>query len=236
MNAPMKAHEALRGPLEVEAFPERLSARVVEPGPTPRVHGYDVESDLARHYRPSDLTLLALTGELPSARVSAAFEVASLFLAPVSVAEAPVHAAVLARLCAAPSSSIAAVASIGLCEQARALVAEHEPLLAWLESGEERLPTRFRSQDPEEAASVTRLAVALSEHAFEHAVFAQQPTRFAALLSVLFACGLSQPAQLEAAILLARLPSTLAEALAEKPTNFSNYPINLPAYVYEEER
>ena len=127
MNAQMKPKLALHGPLETETFPERLSARVVEPGPSPRVHGYDVEADLARYYRASDLTLLSLTGELPSPGASAAFEVACMFLAPISVAEAPVHAAVLARLCAAPSSSIAAVAAIALSQQARALVVEHEP-------------------------------------------------------------------------------------------------------------
>jgi hypothetical protein len=157
-----------------------------------------------------------------------------MFLAPVSVAEAPAHAAVLARLCSAPSSSIAAVAAITLSEQARALVTEHEPLLAWLRSGVGPLPPRFRSENGDEAESVARLARALSAHGSEHPALAQKPTRFAALFCVLFACGLEQPAQLEAAILVARLPSTLAEGLAETPTNFSGYPINLPAYIYEE--
>ena len=234
MNAPMSKKQILCGPLETETFPERLTARVVEPGPSPRVHGYDVEADLARYYRASELTLLSLTGELPSPGASAAFEVACMFLAPISVAEAPVHAAVLARLCAAPSSSIAAVAAIALSQQARALVAEHEPLIAWLQTGEGELPARFRTKDEQEAESVARLGRALLAREFAHPTLSQQPTRLAALISVLFACGLRQPAQLEAVILLARLPSTLAEGLAEKPTNFSGYPINLPAYVYEE--
>jgi hypothetical protein len=234
MNAPMKPKDALRGPLETETFPEQLSARVVEPGPSPRVHGYEVEADLALFYRASDLTLLSLTGELPASFASAAFEVACMFLAPISVAEAPVHAAVLARLCAAPSSSIAAVAAIALSQQARELVVEHEPLLAWLRTGKGELPVRYRSEDQEQVESVARLSRALSAREFSHPVLAQRPTRFAALVSVLFACGLEQPAQLEAVILLARLPSTLAEGLAEKPTNFAGYPINLPAYVYEE--
>jgi len=234
MKASMKSNDALRGPLETETFPEQLSARVVEPGPSPRVHGYEVEADLALFYRASDLTLLSLTGELPASGASAAFEVACMFLAPISVAEAPVHAAVLARLCAAPSSSIAAVAAIALSQQARELVVEHEPLLAWLRTGKGELPARYRSEDQEQVESVARLSRALQAREFAHPVLAQRPTRFAALVSVLFACGLEQPAQIEAVILLARLPSTLAEGLAEKPTNFAGYPINLPAYVYEE--
>lgn len=234
MNAPMRQNPALRGPLETETFPDRLSARVVEPGPVPRVHGYDVEADLALYYRGSDLVLLSLTGELPSPAASAGFEVASMFLAPITVAEAPVHAAVLARLCAAPSSSIAAVAAIALNQQARAVVAEHAGLFEWLRSGEGELPAPFRSEDGEQAESVARLICVLRVRGFEHAALAQRPKRLAALLLVLFACGLEQPEQLEAALVLARLPSTLAEALAEKPTNFSGYPINLPEYVYEE--
>ncbi len=34
--------------------------------------------------------------------------------------------------------------------------------------------------------------------------------------------------------MLARLPSGIAEALAERPTNFGNYPINLPRFAYTE--
>lgn len=230
----MNPKHALTGPLETETFPERLTARVVAPGPAPRVYGYDVEADLARYYRASDLSLLSLTGELPSPEASAAFEVACMFLAPISVAEAPVHAAVLARLCAAPSSSVLAVAAIALSEQARSLLVEHEPLLAWLHSGQGDLPTRFRTNDKEELESVARFERALHVREFAHPVLSQRPTRFAALIAVLFACGLQRPAQLEAVILLARLPSTLAEGLAEQPTNFSGYPINLPEYVYEE--
>jgi len=69
------------GPLEEASFPEQLSARVVTPGANPRLHGYDVEGDLARHYQPSDLLFLLLIGELPAAPVSRAFSVALMFLA-----------------------------------------------------------------------------------------------------------------------------------------------------------
>ncbi|HEX6764634.1 MAG TPA: hypothetical protein VF103_04130, partial [Polyangiaceae bacterium] len=54
------------GPLEKAPFPAQLTARVMTPGKNPRLHGYDVEGDLAAHYTTSELVLLSLTGELPS--------------------------------------------------------------------------------------------------------------------------------------------------------------------------
>ena len=113
----MSAEEFV-GPLEGSAaFPERLTARVVTPGERPRVHGYDVEGDLARHYQPSDLLFLMLKGELPPPAASRAFAVASMFLTPVSVAHASTHAAVVGRLCGATPRSSFGVAAIGAAEQ-----------------------------------------------------------------------------------------------------------------------
>jgi hypothetical protein len=222
------------GPLESGQFPDMLTARVITPGCEPRVHGYDVENDLARHYGATDLVLLSLTGELPSEAVRAAFEVAWLFLAPVSVAHAGPHATLLARLCGATPSATLGVAAIGLAEQARVLLAEHHELLRSLRSRADALPARYQSREPDQLAAVQRLNEALEGIELVVPALAQCPTRDAALLSVLFACGLKRPEQLQAAVVLARLPSALAEGFAERATNFGNYPINLPAFVYEE--
>lgn len=224
------------GPLESGQFPDKLTARVITPGARPRVHGYDVETDLARHYGATDLVLLSLTGELPVEPARAAFEVAWLFLAPVSVAHAGPHATVLSRLCGSTASSMLGVAAIGLAEQARALVAEHADLLRWLKSKADALPARYRAQEPEERDAVERLRQALAGTGLVVQALEQTPTRDAALLSVLFACGLRRPEQLQAVIVLARLPSALAEGFAERATNFANYPINLPAFAYQESR
>lgn len=224
----------LSGPLEAARFPDQLMARVITPGAEPRVHGYDVESDLARHYGAADLVLLSLTGELPSAAARAAFEVVWLFLAPVSVAHAGSHATVLARLCGATTSATIGVAAIGLAEQARALLTEHEELLQSLESKAEELPLRYKSEQLEERAAVARLAQALARSGLFVAFLLQSPTREAALLSVLFTCGLRSLEQLQAVVVLARLPSALAEGFAERATNFGGYPINLPEFVYQE--
>jgi hypothetical protein len=226
----------LSGPLEAAKFPEKLTARVITPGGEPRVHGYDVESDLAHHYGATDLVLLSLTGELPTERARAAFEVAWLFLAPVSVAHAGSHASVLARLCGATVSSTVGVAAIGLAEQARALLAEHGELLRSLRATAGTLPERYQSFAAEERESVERLVMALARTGLCVPMLQQSPTRDAALLSVLFACGLKRPEQLQAVIVLARMPCALAEGFAERATNFGNYPINLPPFAYEESR
>jgi hypothetical protein len=224
----------LRGPLESADFPETLTARVVTPGGCPRLHGYDVENDLARHYDPSDVLFLSLTGELPAPNVSRALAVVLTFLAPLSIAHASVHAASLARLCGTTTSSTIGVAAIVLAEQARSLLEEHAGLLTWLETGGEDLPLRFRSVDAEDVASCERLRAALAGVGFEVPELLLDPTRCAALVSVLFRCGLSQRAQLEAAIVAARLPTAVAEALSEKVVDFANYPTNLPRYHYTE--
>jgi hypothetical protein len=222
------------GPLDESPFPERLSARVVTPGDRPRLHGYDVEGDLAAHYTGPELTLLSLTGELPSDEAVGMFEVASAFLAPVSVAHASAHAAVVARLCGATTSTTLGTAAIGLAEQARTLLDEHEALFSWLRKPTDELPVPFRSKGPADVACVDRLRAALSKRRLGLPVLDLGPTRTAALLMVFHAAGLRRRARIEAAIVLCRMPAVIAEALAERPTNFANYPINLPRFSYEE--
>jgi hypothetical protein len=106
-------------------WPEQLTARVVDPGPPVRIHGYAVADDLARHRSVSDVTYLALTGELPSEEQSRVFARTMVVLSAITVAEAPAHAAVLARICDGTTSAIIGTAAIVLAEQARWSVAEY---------------------------------------------------------------------------------------------------------------
>jgi len=242
VNAPAASSSALAatpsglcGPLESGNFPERLRARVVTPGEQPRLHGYDVEGDLAHHYRPAELTFLALTGELPSAEASAAFGVAMAFLAPISVAHASVHAAVLSQLCGAPARSSVGVAAIGLAEQAHREVEAHRALLTWLADPNHALPEQFAAESPEDEAAVERLRAALAANAVRLPLLERSLSRTAALFAVLAHAGLRRAEQLEALLVLARLPSAIAEAFSEKPANFGAYPINLPVFEYEEQ-
>ena len=225
----------LSGPLETATFPERLRARVVSPGEQPRLHGYDVETDLARHYQATDLTFLALTGELPTPEGSAALGVAMAFLAPVSVAHASTHAAVLASLCGAPARASIGVAAIGLAEQARSEVREHRPFLAWLADPSHALPEAFAAQSPADDSAVERLRDALEDHGVRLPLLERSLSRSAALFAVLVQAGVRRAEQLEAVMVLARMPSAIAEALAEKPANFGHYPVNLPAFEYQEQ-
>lgn len=222
----------LTGPIEENSWPEALTGHVVTPGFAPRVHGYDVESDLARHYHFAETVLLTLTGQPPNASVGKAFEVALAFLLPLAVSEAPTHAAVLAKLMG--SRTVVSVGAIVLTERARYLLDRHAELLAWLDNGCEELPERYTATDPDEQAAVERLRLALQPTGMDLPIFAKQPTRTAACLAVLHACGLRQSEQFETALVLAALPCVVAEALATRPGNFREYPIDLPAFRYEE--
>lgn len=226
-------HES-KGPVEDHAFPDKLTARVITPGSRPRVHGYDVEGDLAPHYRFGESILLALTGEAPDDATGLCFEIAMTFLSPLAVTEAPTHAAVLAHLCAGSAAAITGTAAVALAEQARWLLARHAPLLTWLDDGCLRnLPEIGRAVDDDDRQSVVRLRQALGERAAGR-LPAHDLSRDAALLAVLHSSGLRSAEQLEVAIVVSRLSSTVAEALAGTRGALRDYPMNLPPFVYEE--
>lgn len=222
------------GPAEGAMWPEKLIARVITPGARPSVHGYDVEGDLAPHYRFGESILLALTGEAPDEMTGHAFEIAMTFLSPLAVTEAPTHAAVLARTCAGSASAVTGTAAVALAEQARWLLGHHAPLLAWLDDccrGE--LPEIGRAIGDDDRQSVVRLRHALGESAAAR-LPAHDLGRDGALLAVLHSCGLRKAEQLEVAIVVSRLATCAAEALAGKRGALRDYPLNLPPFLYEE--
>jgi hypothetical protein len=200
----------------------------------PRIHGYDVESDLAQNYSPSAVAFLAVTGELPTPEIAEALDRILVFASPVSVACAPTHAAVLAQLCGAPSTSILSVAAIGLSEQVRHSLDEHEELLQWLQAPNTPLPKRFQATNVEQEAIVERLRAALHECGLRVPALSQPLAPQAAVLAALYSCGLTTRRPLEVLLVWVRLPIVMAEAFAESVANFKNYPINLPRFVYEE--
>lgn len=220
------------GPLETTPFPDALAARVVTPGEQPRVHGYDVENDLARNYDFVALFLLYLTGELPTPQAGAAARVALAFVSPTSVAHASVHATVLARLCGSPASALFGVAAIGLAEQARVELDGCHDLLEWLAHPTRPYPDAHRCRSGAEREAAARLLRAL-QSVTPLEITQHDPTRLALVLAVLRAAGLRRREQFEAAFAFARLPSALAEGFAERPTNFAHYPIHLPPIVYD---
>jgi hypothetical protein len=220
------------GPIDSREWPKQLDAHAVTPGSERRMFGYDVEGDLATHYRFSDVVFLALTGELPDAARSRAFDIALCFAMPVSIADAGVHAAVLARLCGARPSGVLSVAALVLGEQASALVGSASDVLIALEKREiERLPDAHCAASDAERASVAALAAKLNG-VLDVPVLQADPSRELALLAVFRGCGVTDAFQLASVMAMARIPSALAEASRVKPGGFATYPIDTPHFAY----
>lgn len=214
-----------KGPIESAPWPDALSAHAID---GVRVHGYDVEADLARDARFTDVVFLALTGELPDGKQSRAFEVALMWALPVTAREAAVHAAILAALCDARPSGVVATASSIFAEDAMRLFSVTTDVIA-----RGSLPADLRASTPEEARSVEALAHAL-DGLVAVPLLAERPRRDVAIVLALRACGLETPLQIAGALALARLPSAIAEAAPRKPGDFASYPTTTPPIVYED--
>lgn len=219
-----------KGPIESHAWPVALEAFAIdESSGAARMHGYDVEGDLARHYRFSDIVYLGLAGELPTDRCSRAFELALSFLAPLSVADGPGHAAALAGFFGAPPSGVITTAAVTLADYCADAIEASASL-----SDTSDLPPGLQAHSAEEAASVARLATLL-EGTVSVPLLARNPGRDVAIFAVMRACGLTTPLQLAAVVTIARLPAAVAEAAARSSASFvQKYPLTTPPFVYEE--
>lgn len=227
----MSNEDEHRGPVESMAWPEHLTARAVDGS---RLFGYDVQDDLARHYRFSDLVLLSLTGELPDDARSRAFEIALAFASTMSVGRAPIHASVLARLCGCRPASVFSIATMSLGEDAEIVVTRLSEFLGVVGTSAhvDVLPDELQAASDDERRSVARLRALLNDFVTVP-LLASDPSLDVALVAVLRTCGLDTAFSIIAALVLGRLPSALAEARLTKPTDFRSYPMNVPRFVYE---
>ncbi|MFO0651187.1 MAG: hypothetical protein U0326_33495 [Polyangiales bacterium] len=223
---------AERGPGETFPYPETLPAHVVEDGPAPRIHGYAVFDDLARHASFGEVALLTLLGEEPTPEAARAFEVALVCLAPLSLADAAVHAATLARMTAGRHQAVLATGGIALAERAAWLLDQHASLFEWLDGGRGPAPEAVTAR-PEARASLTRVRAAVEASGLPVPALTHDLSIDAALLTVLRACGLRARWQVEAALVLAWTPALAAEAACMRPYAFKDYPFNAPPFVYE---
>jgi hypothetical protein len=221
------------GPIDSRTWPTELDAHAVSPGPERRLFGYDVERDVAAFYRFSDLVFLSLVGELPDDVRSRAFEIALCFAAPVSIANASVHAPALARLCGARPSGVLAAASLTLGEEASAVLEATNQRLAAREHspGEGPLPAELRASDDADRSSVANLSRLLVD-LLDVPVLREDPSRDAALVALLRRCGFTDAFQLSTVLAYARLPSALAEASRVTPGEFGKYPLDTPHFEY----
>jgi hypothetical protein len=205
---------------------------VITPGSDPRVHGYSAEDDLARHYTYSESVFLCLAGKLPSRSIGRAFDIAMQYLGPVAVTEAPTHAAVIAKLVRSKTSAILGAASVALGEAARETMLELSPLLAWLEEPAHPFPAAGRAASQQARASVTRLRDLIESTGVASPIFDQDPSRLAALVGIMYACGLTTALQIQLAMAIAQLPFVVAEAMAAPSYDLKGYPMNLPRVRY----
>jgi len=225
-----KVKRGFRGPIEDHTWPTQLAAQVVQPGPFPRVHGYDALRDLAANYTFAEVALLTLTAQAPTRSSGRAFEVGLTALAPMTIGEAPTHAAYLARLCGGTSSSALGLGALVSAERAHALVHAHDAWLSWLATPEG--PSPLPSDDTTQTKAM--LAGLPSDFALPWPDAVVPPVA-AAALGVLWQCGLRTAAQLEAAIMLATLPALAAEMAHGEGADIRDYPIDVPQFVYEED-
>ncbi len=222
------------GPFEDGDWPDRVVAHAVAWDPAPRLHGYAVDDDVAVRYSWAELILLALTGELPDEAAGAAFDVALQFACPQSVNEAPVHAAVVSRNVGAPLASAVASGVVVAGQAARALVARHEPMLAWLADGATGMPpAAVRSDSVDDDRGVAALDACLDSRGAGAYRVASPLSREAAVTAVMVACGLRNADQLVAAWMLSRAVAIAAEACATRRGGMTSYAANVPPHRYE---
>ncbi|CAN0525555.1 unnamed protein product [Laminaria digitata] len=227
----MKKPSAPSGPVEDGAWAQELSAHAVTLQASPRLWGYDVQEDLAKNYSFVETAWLAITGELPPSQASTqAFELVMAYLAPVTVAEAPAHAAGLTRVCGSNPASVVSVASVTLSQQAQYVLQKHETLWPFL-SREGPWPQEL-SVGGGLAEPVRRLRDALQAIGHESPVFEHSPSLATACLAVLFELGMRATEQLLSVGVWCKLPYVIAEAFAVRPGRLLEYPMDLPKYEY----
>lgn len=221
------------GPVEDGTWPTVLDAHVVDPGPPVRIHGYDALDDLARHHAPAEIALLAYTGELPDARAVRLFELAVALLSPIAITAASAHAAVLARLLAAPDASVVAIAAALAAEHAAQIVHGHARWLAWCVEPTGAPPDEYVARPDDTAADMVR--VTFERDGVElGTILRVRPTITATALALLQAAGVRDGLHLVAIVVQAGLPCIVAEAQRHTPRHLAQYPIAVPAFDYTE--
>jgi hypothetical protein len=223
-------------PLESVEWLEKLTARVMTASYPPLLHGYNIEGDLARYYSFAETAYLAITGVCPTIVQGRAFDAILIFASWAPINEAPTHAAHLARVCAGTTSSIQSVAAIALAEQARCILDIHQDWLTALNSGSAdeigKEAVKYPCTSETEHASVLAIrrafSLLISGCHLHHDV-----SRTATIIAAFHALGLRERHQIERTIVLAKMTSVVAEALAAHPGRIMDYPTLLPNFEYD---
>ena len=217
------------GPVDTFPVPERLEGRAVDPAGDRALLGYAVADDLALHYAPHEVMMLALTGRPPSSEEGLAVGAAITWVATPHAGEGPAHAAVLARISGAPIEGLLQAANTAAAVEGSAVVERQAPLLDWLDAGRPDPAPRLAGASSRWSR---RLAGTCSHPCpgLEAVASAEE-----AFLVVAHACGLREREQLVALWSWARSIGALAEGLRARALAFREYPLRLPRYRYAEE-
>ncbi len=219
-----------RGPIDRARWPERLTARVVDSGPTPRILGYAVADDLAPNYGFAEWLFLLATARLPESDEGRAFELALLHVLPGGAGDAATHGASLARLSRAHPKNVVAIAACATAEWAAAACDPN--LIVWLRDRSSPFPESALAGADEPLVGSLRGLLPPRHRA--HPIFDRRPTLEAAVVAILFDCGVERVESLVLVLTVARLAGSGAEALATPPLSFRDYPMTLPPFEYEE--
>ncbi|QQR89069.1 MAG: hypothetical protein IPJ88_12705 [Myxococcales bacterium] len=213
--------------------PGKLSERVVEQGFPQHVFGYALEDDLVLYYGFTEIVFLYLTGELPTSEKAKAFDTAMMLQSPISVREAPAHAAMLARLMGSHLANVTGIGSVALTEWARSVTEQHQEFLEWLNKPNKVLPACAYSDSSDSRQYREMLVARLAKENISIATLERSLSAEAARLAVFHWAGLVLPDQMLAALVVARLPCAIAQALSHLPSELMNYPANMPEFQYE---
>ena len=224
------------GPFETSPWPNKLTANVVDNGDTVKIQGYSLCDDLAQHYSFVEMAYLTLVGELATAQQTQALELALRLWSAISIAEAPAHAASLARICGTSNSATIGIAATVLAEQGRDVLQRNQGWLDFLRHKQQHIKTA-RPAPSSKAQKWQALALQIIDennniinklnkaHSCEEI-----------LLSLFFAAGMTRSTEIETFLLMARLPAVCAEAWTRKGASFSDYPSDLPGFRYQQDK
>ncbi len=200
-----------------------------------RLFGYSIAEDLARSYQFGETMFLLAAGRLPTDQEAQWFNTALHMAMYVTIADASVHAARVARHVHSRGepATVASTAALAVAQQSRWVVEQHAAWLQWLATD--------RSSEPPDAAIdtdaselVQSFARLLPSSCLPN-LLPYRPSVTAAAIALLAECGLTRPEQLATVLTSARFPIAMAEAFAVEDGGLWDYPLNLPYWVYGEE-